>query len=260
MDQPPYRIKPDPDIYIGLGPNKVFFDLGEFTESGYPKNYRHTVGQFKTMMFIADTDLSATEIDHLASLIGYYWKIIVKGPALTGIERIATNAFIVKTDFSQSRSTTPSQRFGQFVYGLNKFLMEGSPVRAGKGRLVEPFGRKIDLSVRVDEMKHGLRPEPMVVVYSDDDKPPAPMPATPPRDSKPPAPMPAGSRKRIFKSNGLDASTNLMALEAAKDLLPQGEQDILELAMEVVRQNIEMAQKLRKAEATLEAITTVINR
>ena len=246
MDQPPYRIKPDPDIYIGLGPNKVFFDLGEFTESGYPKNYRHTVGQFKTMMFIADTDLSATEIDHLASLIGYYWKIIVKGPALTGIERIATNAFIVKTDFSQSRSTTPSQRFGQFVYGLNKFLMEGSPVRAGKGRLVEPFGRKIDLSVRVDEMKHGLRPEPMVVVYSDDDKPPAP--------------MPDGSRKRIFKSNGLDASTNLMALEAAKDLLPQGEQDILELAMEVVRQNIEMAQKLRKAEATLEEITTVINR
>lgn len=262
MTDPTFRFKPTKDALVALGNDKVFYDLGTFSKDGTPENSNLEPGWFKTMLFISDSDLSATEIDHLASLIGYYWKVTVKGPALTGITRIATNAFILKTDFYASKSYNPVQRFGQFVNGLNDFLLEGSPVRKGNTRLVEPFNRVINLSVRVDELADQSVADAIVsgAFYDrEENKPPAPMPATPPRDSKPPAPMPNGS-KRFFGHVPLDASVSLMALDIAKEFLPTGEQQILELAMEVVKQNAELKAKLKENEATLKAIKKIVKR
>lgn len=263
MTDPTFRFKPTKDTLVALGNDKVFYDLGTFSKDGSPENSNLEPGWFKTMLFISDSDLSATEIDHLASLIGYYWKVTVKGPAMTGITRIATNAFILKTDFYASKSYNPIQRFGQFVNGLNDFLLEGSPVRKGNTRLVEPFNRAINLSVRVDELADQSVADAIVsgTFYDrEENKPPAPMPKlSTPEGDKPPAPMPNGS-KRFFGHVPLDASVSLMALDIAKEFLPTGEQQILELAMEVVKQNTELKAKLKENEATLKAIKKIVKR
>lgn len=264
------RAKPDSDTLVSLGDKKFFFELGPWDEDGYSDI---KPGWFNTMLFISDTDLSSSEIEHLASLIGYYWKVTVKGPALTGISRIATNAFTVKTSFYASQSYDPVKRFGQFVNGLNDFLMEGSPIRRGKTRLVEPFGREINLSVRIDEIinQNGTPLSDVVIALQEDDKPPAPMPSMPPSDSKPPAPMPTRTlgdskppapmpkaSKRLAVTSPLDACVSIMALDIAKEFLPSGEQEILEIAMDVVKQNTELKLKLKETEAKLKAIKKVL--
>lgn len=99
-------------------------------------------------IFKADRALEDREIDQIASLIGYAYRVTVSGEPMGLPQRLSSTAFKIAADTTKSYRDDISQAMAQFLDRIPTYLTDGSPVRTsnrkGPGtkdtRLIEGLG------------------------------------------------------------------------------------------------------------------------
>lgn len=118
-----------------------------------------TVGDFNSMLFIADVPLDDEQLNHFAGAIGYAWQATVRGEHMPTIHRHGDNGFYVFVSLSSSSRSNPGEAFLDFVDMVEEVVNAGSPLRKNKTRKVEPlpFEQWVTVSIWVDEIEETVQ-------------------------------------------------------------------------------------------------------
>lgn len=226
----------------------TYFRLGE-TEGATDIEAPVMSGDFTSMLFQANRPLTDEEIHHLSGLIGYKWRMTVRGERLEDVRRYDERSFEIVAALRSSKRSNPTLQFDDFTEELNDFIAEGSPLRGSDGIQKVKAMDNTRLTIWVNEVSQELEPENFGKVAAAQS---AKMTAFLARKSPfAPALLSGKSEAEII--------AKVKALVSIKDSLTPGEQDILTMAHDLMVAQADLVSKLAEAETKLEAVRTALS-
>jgi hypothetical protein len=145
----------------------------EVTHANGTDFYKYTgsddiqAGKFTKFLVKANRKLSEAEMNQMASIIGYYWKTIVKGTESLTMTAAGNSAFIMDgrlEDFYGnyvSRSHDPFARFTELVAQLDDLFVKGSKPRKYGDQLVEGLKKDVKVTVWLDAVTQEVESRPV---------------------------------------------------------------------------------------------------
>lgn len=112
------------------------------------------------MRFQTDRELTDEDIQRFASLVGYAYRVEVRGEPLSDPVRDSPYSFVIGTDMTKSQSDDLGMALERFEEALPQLIAEGSPERktdrAGEGtkgtRLIDGVGAGIRFETYYDDV------------------------------------------------------------------------------------------------------------
>lgn len=215
-----------------------YFRLGE-TDGATGIEGPVVATEFESMVFQADRDITDEELYQLSGLLGFLWKMTVKGERLTDVTRLDERMFLIRASIASSTSRNAYARFDDFVEQMNEFVADGSPVKKDGSQLVEGV-ENVKLSIWVDSVTQELERKNFSKLEALAAKP---------------SPFAVAS---LSGKTADEIANKVKALVSIKDSLTPGEQDILTMAHDLMVAQAAMAAKLAEAEAKLEAVRSAL--
>lgn len=212
-----------------------FYKLGSETSSGAPVVAAH----FDALRFEASRSMNDAEVQHLMQILGFAWKVTVRGDKLLHFKRDGQNSVVVYVSLLSSSSRSPFERFDEFQEVVNDYIADGSTVKRDGSQLVSAIDN-LSVTVWADDVYQELpvataklrklanRPSPFA-----------------------PANLSGKTRDEIVRK--------LSALVSIQDSMTTGEQDILAMAHDLMVITVEAEKKAKDAEAKLEAVKAALS-
>lgn len=221
----------------------TFFKLGTDTPSGLPV----VANDFEALRFEANRNLSTDEIQHLMQILGFVWKVTVRGDKLNTFEPDGPNAVVVYVELASSQSRSRFDRFDEFVAGVNDYIADGSTVKKDGSQLVGGM-EDVTVTVWADKVTQEVTQETIERQAKLKKLASRPSPFAP-------EPLSGKTQEEIAKK--------LTALISIRESLTAGEQDILTMAYDLLNfKSDETKQAIaakEAAEAKLDAVRTALS-
>lgn len=212
-----------------------FYKLGNDTPSGTEV----VAANFDQLRFEASRPMTDDEVAKLMQILGFAWKVTVRGERMLTFKRNGQNAVIVYVSISSSASRSPFERFDEFVNSLNDYIADGSTVKRDGSQLV----------TGIDNLS--------VTVWADDVYQELPL-DTPKLQKLANRPSPFAAESLSGKSRD-EIVRKLTALVSIKDSLTAGEQDILTMAHDLMAVAADAEKRAKDAEAKLDAARAALS-
>lgn len=212
-----------------------FYKLGNDTPSGSPVVAAH----FDALRFEASRPMTDAEVQHLMQILGFAWKVTVRGDKMLSFKRNGQNAVVVYVSLSSSSSRNPFERFDEFQEVVNDYIADGSTVKRDGSQLVSGIDN-LSVTVWADDVYQEL-PEQYSKLQKLANRP-SPFVAES---------LSGKSRDEIVRK--------LTALVSIKDSLTAGEQDILTMAHDLMAVAAEAEKRAKDAEAKLDAARAALS-
>lgn len=220
----------------------TYFRLGE-TENATDIEGPVVADDFEFMFFEASRPITDEELYHLSGLLGYLWRVHVKGARLDDVRRNDEKSFEIYAPLTSSRSSNRYARFDDFVLELNDFIASGSTVKQDGTQKVKGM-ENLTLTVFVDTVTQELERENFFKNSKMAKLAAKPSPFAP---------------ERLSGKTTEEIVAKVQALVTIKNSLTPGEQDILTMAHDLIAAQYELAAKVAEAEEKLEAIRSALS-
>jgi hypothetical protein len=212
-----------------------FYKLGSDTPSGTEVVAAH----FNQLRFEASRSMTDSEVEQLMQILGFVWKVTVRGDRLTQFKRNGQNAVIVYVSLSSSQSRSPFERFDEFVNSVNDYIADGSTVKRDGSQLVSGIDN-LSVTVWADDVYQEI-PVAFTKLNKLSNRPSPFAPAN----------LSGKTRDEIVRK--------VSAMVGIKDSMTTGEQDILAMAHDLMVIAAEAEKKAQDAEAKLEAVKAALS-
>lgn len=212
-----------------------FYKLG----ADMPSGMAVVAADFNMIRFEANRPLTDVEVEQLMQILGFAWKVTVRGDRMLNFKRHGQNAVVVYVSLASSQSSKRFDRFDEFQEVVNDYIADGSTVKLDGSQLVAGI-ENLNVTVWVDEVYQELP-----VQYAKLQK--------------------LASRPSPFVAESLSGKSRdeivrkLTAMVSIKDSLTAGEQDILTMAHDLMAIAAEAEKKAKDAETKLEAARAALS-
>lgn len=204
-----------------------------------PSGMAIVAADFDQLRFEANRPMTDAEVENLMQILGFVWKVTVRGERLLNFKRHGQNAVVVYVSLASSQSGKRFERFDEFLDTVNDYIADGSTVKKDGSQLVSGIDN-LSVTVWADEVYQEL-PVATAKLQKLANHPSPFAPAN----------LSGKTRDEIVRK--------LSALVSIKDSMTTGEQDILAMAHDLMVITVEAEKKAKDAEAKLEAVKAALS-